>query len=443
MEAARMSRDRRPFFALMAANAISQVGHMMTSVAVPWLVLETTGSAARVGFTGAALAIGSVVPAILGGPVVDRLGLRRSSIAADLVSGVTVAAIPVLHLLGVLQYWQLLIIAFLLSGFTTQGDTGRLGLIPGLANRASMALERANATDRGIARVGMLVGPLLAGVLIPFIGAADVLFIDVAGYAISASLVGFVVPAAATAMVRPDLPKTSRNYRADLSEGLRFVFGNRLVLSMMLLCLVGNFFDLPLITVVLPVYAKEIFGTASSLGLMLGSLAAGTLVGTVVFGASGRRLPRRQVFLWGWLLAPLIAYGALSARIPLPGLVVAGLIAGFAAGPINPILATVVQENTPPQLLGRVFGAFLAFAQAGIPFGAAIAGVVIEGTGLIRTIEVGGAVYVIVVAAMFFNPALRRMDAKVATVKEPVAGDLDQAHRTPQARRSATMKAGL
>jgi MFS family permease len=438
-----MPRDRRPFLALMAANAISQVGHMMTSVAVPWLVLETTGSAARVGFTGAALAIGSVVPAILGGPVVDRLGLRRSSIAADLVSGATVATIPVLHLLGGLQYWQVLILVFLLSGFTTQGDTGRLGLIPGLAKRASMSLERANATDRGIARIGMLVGPLLAGLLIPFIGAANVLFVDAGGYAISASLVGIVVPGVAAVVVRLDQPKTTRNYRADLSEGLRFVIGNRLVLSMMLLCLVGNFFDLPLITVVLPVYAKAIFGTPSSLGLMLGSLAAGTLAGTVVFGAIGRRLPRRQVFLWGWLLAPLIAYGALSARVSLPVLLLAGLVAGFAVGPINPILATVVQENTPPQLLGRVFGAFLAFAQAGIPFGAAIAGVVIEGAGLIRTIEVGGAVYVIVVALMFFNPALRRMDAKVAAPKEPIVGELAQAHRTPQARRSASMKAGL
>ena len=427
----------------MSANSVAQVGHMMTSVAVPWLVLETTGSAARVGFTGAALAIGSVVPAIFGGPVVDRLGLRRSSIVADLVSGVTVATIPVLHLLGVLQFWQLLILVVLLSGFTTQGDTGRLGLIPGLANRAAMSLERANATDRGIARVGMLVGPLLAGVLIPIIGAANVLFVDAAGYAISASLVIFMVPAAAAAVVRSEQPNTRRNYRADLSEGLRFVFGNGLILSMMLLCLVGNFFDLPLVTVVLPVYAKEIFGTPSSLGLMLGSLAAGTLVGILVFGAIGRRLPRRQVFLWGWLLAALIAYGALSARIPLSGLVLAGLVAGFAAGPINPILATVVQENTPPQLLGRVFGAFLAFAQAGIPFGAAIAGLVIERAGLIRTIEVGGAVYVIVVALMFFNPALRRMDAKVAAPKAPIVGALAQAHRSPQARRSATMKAGL
>lgn len=416
---------------------------MMTSVAVPWLVLETTGSAARVGLTGAALAIGSVAPAILGGPIVDRLGLRRASIAADLVSGVTVATVPFLHLLGVLQFWQLLILVVLLSGFTTQGDTGRLGLIPGLANRASMSLERANATDRGIARVGMLAGPLLAGVLIPFIGAANVLFIDAGAYAVSASLVGFGVPVGAGAVSPQAQPAARRNYRADLSEGLRFVFANRLILSMMLLCLIGNFFDLPLVTVVLPVYAKEIFGTPSSLGLMLGSLAAGTLVGTFVFAAVGRRLPRRQVFLGGWLAAPLIAYGALSAQIPLPALVIAGLLAGFAAGPINPILATVIQENTSPQLLGRVFGAFIAFAQAGIPFGAAIAGVAIEGAGLIRTIEVGGAVYVVAVALMFFNPALRRMDAGVVAGKRPIIAAMPESTPSPQARRSATMKAGL
>lgn len=404
---------------------------MMTSVAVPWLVLETTGSAARVGLTGATIAVGSVAPALLGGPIVDRLGLRRSSVAADLVSGAMVASVPVLHLLGVLPYWQLLILVFLLSGFTTQGDTGRLGLIPGLASRASMTLERANSTDRGIARVGMLVGPLLAGVLIPFIGAANVLFIDAVAYAVSASLVALMVPAAHAQ------PATRRNYRAELLEGLRFVFGNRLVLSMLLLCLLGNFFDLPLVTVVLPVYAREIFGTASSLGLMLGSLAAGTLIGIVLFGAIGRGLPRRQVFLWGWLLAPLIAYGALSLKVPLPALLMAGFVAGVVAGPINPILATVVQENTPPQLLGRVFGAFLAFAQAGIPFGAAIAGVAIEGAGLIRTIAVMGAVYVIVVGLMFFNPALRRMDA----AKKP--GVPAPTEATAPARRSVTMKAGL
>ncbi len=94
----------------MAANAVRQVGNMMTAVAVPWLVLETTGSAAQVGLIGAAIAIGWVAPAILGGPLVDRLGRRRTSVAGDLVSSVTVASIPVLQLLGVLQFWQLIVL---------------------------------------------------------------------------------------------------------------------------------------------------------------------------------------------------------------------------------------------------------------------------------------------------------------------------------------------
>jgi MFS family permease len=191
------------------------------------------------------------------------------------------------------------------------------------------------------------------------------------------------------------------------------------------------------------VYAKEIFGSPESLGLMLGSFAAGTLAGTIAFGAIGRILPRRRLFLWGWLLAVVITYGSLAAQLPLAGIVLAGVVGGLLAGPINPILAIVVQENTPPQLLGRVFGAVIAIAQAGIPFGAAIAGVVIEGVGLIPTIAVGGVVYAAVIALMFFNPALRRMDARAPTVQEPIGAEPSQAQASPQARRSATMKAGL
>jgi hypothetical protein len=111
------------------------------------------------------------------------------------------------------------------------------------------------------------------------------------------------------------------------------------------------------------------------------------------------------------------------------------------AGPINPILETVVQENTPPELMGRVFGVFIALAQAGIPFGAAAAGLVIEGAGLIPTIATVGALYVVVVALMFFNPALRRMDvppgARKPIENEPVSTE------AAQGRSSATMKAGL
>ena len=176
---------------------------------------------------------------------------------------------------------------------------------------------------------------------------------------------------------------------------------------------------------------------------MMGSLAGGTLLGTILFGAFGQRLPRRRLFLWGWLLVIVIAYGALVARLPLAFILLAGLVGGLAAGPINPILETVVQENTPPHLMGRVFAALLAFAQAGIPFGAAIAGVAIERAGLIPTIAVGGAVYIAVIGLMFLNPALKRMDARPAVAEEPITPEPTQAQSSPQARQSATMKAGL
>ena len=437
-----MSRDRGPFLALMAANAGTQVGHMMTAVAVPWLVLETTRSAAQVGVVGATIAIGAVAPALLGGPLVDRLGLRRTSVAADLVCGLTVASIPVLQLLGGLQFWQLLILVLILSGFNAQGDTARFALIPGLASRAHMSLERSNATDRAVARAGQLAGPLSAGLLIPIIGPANVLFVDAAAFAVSAILVGFRIPAIAP-MPGTGSPQTKRNYRADLSEGLRFVRGDRLILSVIVLCLIGNFFDLPLLTVVLPVYAKEVFGSPQSLGLMLASVAAGTLAGTILFGAVGRRLPRRRLLLLGWLFAILITYGALVARLPLPAIVLAGLLGGLVAGPINPILETLLQEHTPPHLMGRVFGAFLAFAQAGIPIGAAVAGLAIERVGLIAVIATAGVIYVLVLVLMFFNPALRRVDARVAPAQEPLAPEAAQAQASPQARRSANMKPGL
>jgi MFS family permease len=119
------------------------------------------------------------------------------------------------------------------------------------------------------------------------------------------------------------------------------------------------------------------------------------------------------------------------------------LIGGLVAGPINPILETVVQENTPPELMGRVFGLFIALAQAGIPFGAAVAGVVIEGAGLIPTIATVGAVYAVIVGLMFFNPALRRMDARPAASHAPTPAEGSPAEASTLARSSATMKAGL
>ena len=441
MQASAQARDRRPFLALMTANAVSQIGNMMTVVAVQWFVLESTGSAAQVGFVSAAIALGAVLPAILGGPLVDRIGLRRMSVGADLVSSGTVLLIPLLFLAAALQFWMLLVLAFALSSVNAQGDSSRMALLPSLAQRAGISPERANATDRAVARSGQLVGPVVAGVLIAFIGPANVLFFDALTFALSATVIGLGVRSATRLTSRDG--EASHGYATDLLEGLRFVTGNRLILSMVLLATLGNFLDVPLVTVVLPVYASQIFDSPASLGLILGSFAGGALLGTLAFGVFGRRLPRRMTFLASWLGISVIIYGALALQLPLGLIVLAGLVGGVVGGPINPILLTVVQAETPERLRGRVFGTLNALSQAGIPFGAATIGLMIEGAGLIETIVGMGGLYVVTVGLMFAIPALHGMDRAGRAAPETVTGTLAEAGPTAQARRCATMKAGL
>ena len=150
---------------------------------------------------------------------------------------------------------------------------------------------------------------------------------------------------------------------------------------MFLVATVTNFLDVPLVTVILPVYAREFYGSAASLGAMVGSLAGGAFVGTLLFGAVGHRLPRRLTLISCFVLAPLILYAALVTTPPLEVVVAAGALAGLISGPINPLYETVIQEQTPPQMLGRVFGALQALAMAGIPFGTALAGFAVAGLG--------------------------------------------------------------
>jgi MFS family permease len=331
-------------------------------------------------------------------------------VLADVLCCVMVGAIPLLRLAGVLTFWQLLLLVFLLASANAPGDSARFALVPALAVRARMPRERANAADRAIGRLGQLVGPLIAGILIAVIGATNVLLVDAATYAFSAALVAVVVPAVASAGAEVEA-RRKRGYLPELLEGLRFVRTNALILSIILLATLTNFLDVPLVQVVLPVYARTFYGSAASLGLMLGALAAGALAGTLLFGAVGRRWPRRLTFLACFVTGPLLVYGSLAATPPLAVVVAAGALGGLIAGPINPLYETVIQERTPPPMLGRVFGTLNALAQAGIPFGAVLAGFAAEGLGVVPTIVGMGAIYLVATVGMFFNPVLRQMDA--------------------------------
>jgi predicted MFS family arabinose efflux permease len=286
-------------------------------------------------------------------------------VLADLASGATIAAVPLLYRAGMLQFWQLVLLVFLLASFNSNGDTARFGLVPFLAGRAQMSIERANGADRATIRTGTVLGPVLGGFLIAALGAANVLFVDTVTFMISAIVVAVGVPGAANRAGRTE-GEGRRSYLAELAEGLRFIRAHTVLLSMILIATVGNFLDKPLMAVILPVYAKTIYDSPTSLGLALGAFGAGALAGSLLFGAIGRSWPRRVTFLTCWVLGPLVIFGFLALTPPLGVLV---------------------------------------------PAGAVLAGVVVQRAGLVPTILGMGVLYLLVPLSMFFNRSLRQMDA--------------------------------
>lgn len=404
------AKEHLPIYAMLGATALSQVGNMLTFVAVPWFVLQTTGSAALTGIAGGAAALAAVLAAFFGGPVVDRLGFKQTSVVSDSASGLTVAAVPVLYLTVGLEFWQLLALLSLGSLLDTPGMTARQGMIPDLSRRAGMLVERPNSAYQAIQQGSLLIGPPLAGILIAFLGSSTVLFLDAGTFAVSALLILVAVP-------RPerlvDEETKSESYVVELLGGLGFVWGNLSMRTIVLAAVVCNFLASPLLAVVLPVYAQRFLGSATGLGAMLAGFGGGALVGAVFYGAVGHRLPRR-----GTLIICLGAFGlpllALTAQPPLPVVVAALAVCGIANGPINPIIFTFVHEQTPATMLGRVLGALIGLATAAAPLGMVVAGFALEAAG-IGVVLVGIVVlYVATTGFLALSPALRGMDQPLA-----------------------------
>lgn len=403
------TRQRRPLTALLIADGISQTGNMLTMLAIPWFVLETTGSAARTGLTAAVEALAIVVAGFFGGALVDRLGHKRTSIAGDLASAATVALIPLLHHTIGLAFWQLLVLVFLGALLDTPGWSARRSLYEVVARLGNVSLDRANTGAQMANRVAGLAGPLLAGLLVATLGATDVLWIDAVTFLVSAGLVAVGIPAR-TVSSRPAIATRSGGYLEEVKEGLRFIRGDRLIFWLIVAFGLGSMLAEPVYTVILPVYANTVFGSSVDLGVMFAGLAIGSLIGNLIFLWQAPRLPRRATIITGFSVRVLTFW--VLVTMPSVG-IIAGAIAVNAIflEPTNPISATIMQERVPEALRGRVFGASLALSYAARSIGVLVYGLLLEWFGLRETLIVLSIVNVIVPITLTRVPGLGTIPA--------------------------------
>ena len=397
---------RRPLYALYTADAISLVGNAVAQLAIPWYVLIATGSPALTGLAVFFNFLPAVLAAFFGGVIVDRLGFRTTSVLADLASAAAVAAIPLLHATVGIEIWQLMALVFLGALLDAPGATARQALFPDLVELASVRMERASGIRGAIQQGSVLVGGPLGGVLVAALGATTALWLNAASFLVSAAIVAVGVPRARRAV---DAEPPGR-FLTELAEGMRFIWNHRLIRAIVLTVLLTNFLDAPF-PVVMPVLAREAYGSATDLGLMYGILGGAGLVGALAYSALGHRLPRRITFVGCFSVLPVM-YLALATLPPFPAALAALALVGFAAGPLNPLLFTVSAEVVPTRLRGRVFGATRAGAWASIPLGILLGGVAVEALGVAVTLFAIGICYLAVTSYGFFNPAFRELDRR-------------------------------
>ena len=399
----------RPIAILLVANVISIAGNRLTALAIPWYVLQTTGSVGQTGLVGFFALLPFVVSSALGGVVVDRLGRRRASVVADVASGASVLAIPVCAATVGLPLALLLGLVFVGALLDAPGQTAREAMLPQLIARAGAETERVVALFDGASRAAGMVGAILGGVLIAALGPAEALYVDAASFACSALLVRLGVPE-----IPVEGTHETRGYAHELREGFAYLVRTPIIRAMVVLVLVTNMLDAGMAGVLMPVYADTVLDSVVALGLMGALFGVGAVLGTLLFAWCGSRLPRVTTLVAGFTLGGPSRYFLLAAVPGLGPILVGSVIAGVGIGPVNPILGTIEYERVPPRLLARVLGAVSAGVLAAAPFGALLAAGAVSAVGLEATLVTFGVVYLACTLSPLVVPAWRDAERPLA-----------------------------
>ena len=401
----------RSLAALIVAEIVSSLGSRITFLALPWFVLVTTGSAAKMGIV---LAVELAPVALLGipsGAVVARLGARRTMQLSDLARVPLMCSIPLLHSAGMLSFPLLLAIVFAIGCFLAPFFASQRVILPELVGEDETTVAQANAVIEGATTLTNLLGPVVAGLLIAAVGATSVLYIDAATFLFSFLTLTLFVPS------RPPQPQTDD--ARGVFAGLRFLLRDPLLWRIGLAAVFLNMFG-SMISAALPVLAFDDFGESSRVaGALFASLGAGALVGMVL---AVKLMPRFKP-----LKLAAIGIVALSLPIWLLGLdlplwaTLAALFASTIPQPlVNAPVIGLMTTRTPEALRPKLMTAVLTIAMLAGPIGLVAAGPLLEAYGT-RTVFVIIAAGMTVFALYFASVALRFGPRDVPEAPAPAA----------------------
>ncbi|WAZ26139.1 MFS transporter [Streptomyces cinnabarinus] len=357
------------------ASAVSAFGSQISGLALQILTAVTlSASATEVGVVNAARWLPYLLFGLLAGVLVDRCRRKPVMVGTDLARAVLLAAIPVLYALDRLGITTLCLCVFAVGLMSLLFEAASQSYVPQLVPRELLNAGYAR-TEQASAVAGS-TGPLIAGVLIKYLGAPLAVLLDALTYLVSGLLL---------ASVKADDPAPERGTRRgvgkELSEGVAWVYRHRTLAPIALTSHAMLLFNTMVSTVFVVFALREL--RIGDFGLGVTYACAG--VGAVLGGAlSGRVLARfdvgvtliafRVLAAVGWLPIVLAGRGSWA----LPSVALAFFLVSLAIGVESPVEVSYRQQVTPDALRGRMNATIRSFNWGMVAVGAPLGGVLAD-----------------------------------------------------------------
>jgi MFS family permease len=388
------------FLRWASAAGVSLVGSAVTTVVLPLVVYQATGSAAQTGALFALRVIPYLVFGAVAGPIADRGNRRRLIIGGNFIEGVLVATIPVAHLLGVLTVAHVYVVGLLSATVFVFADAAVFGAVPALVGTDRLAA--ANGLLGSISSGAEIVGPAIGGVLAATIGATNAIWLDAVSFFIAAAMQSTI----RSSFRISDALDGPLSVRAQIRRALRFVREHRTLTSLLVIGFGNSLAYGAVIGLTVP-YAVERLHLASK-DSRIGLLYSASGLGALVAGATFVRLFHMSRVRW---ISPgvLATAAVMSAGLTVTNrwLTAVALLTVFTWGTATAITTGITYRQivAPDDLRSSVNVLGRMIAWGGQPFGAAI-GAAIAGARDVHT-AYAVATVVMAVSAIGGGVALR------------------------------------
>ncbi len=370
------SRGIASYIFVELSNITSVIAGSMVFIALPWLALEITGSAAMAGAVVALTAIPGLFLSPILGTIVDRIGRKVSAIISEALSAFAILLIPVVHGFVEIGFVLLVLLAMARAIVNPAASTARKSIIPDIAGPARISLERANSIHEAVFATGFAIGPAVGAAFIALIGPYDV-FIVVAVFSALSSISAMLIN---TVEHRGDGVSETGSLLQDTALGIKTILKTPAVMIGMSFVLTLAMIYLPTEMVILPAHFNEI-NYATGLGILISTMAGASVFGALLFERLQKTFKYSTILKMGFIGLGLSVL-VMSFIPPMPILLAAGAVLGFSWGPLMPMLNTVIQRVIPENMRGRVFGIEMTIWGAGPMLTAVGVGLAVDSVGV-------------------------------------------------------------